>query len=165
MRFSTRSLTASASRLSSVSVVKIAQSGFCPVSSIFRYAIKYFGMSGSSPFLTAHHVDEAGEQVMSVVRARRRLRMVLDGEDRQLAVAHALGGPIVQIDVGLLEPDLRHGLGVDGEAVILRRDLDAARGQIAHRMIGAVVSELELVGAAAEGQSQDLVPEADRKSV
>ena len=44
MRFSTRSLTACASRESSLSQVKAAHSGFWPVSSVFRYEIRYFGM-------------------------------------------------------------------------------------------------------------------------
>ena len=35
------------------------------------------------------------------------------------------------------------------------------RGQIHHRLVGAVVAELELVGLAAERQAQDLMAEAD----
>ena len=50
---------------------------------------------------------------------------------------------------------------VHGEAVILRRDLDLAGGQVHHRLIAAVVAELELVGLAAERQTQDLMAEAD----
>src|SRR5262245_27683947 len=112
MRFCTRSFTAWASMLSSLSVVKTAHSGFCPASSVLRYAIKYLGIGGSLSFLSAHHFDEALKQVMGVVRAGRGLRMILDREDRQLAVAHALRGAVVQIDVGFLEPGPRHRLRV-----------------------------------------------------
>src|SRR3989442_6098924 len=44
MRFSTRSLTAWDSMASSLSVVKVAHSGFWPVSSVFRYEIRYLGI-------------------------------------------------------------------------------------------------------------------------
>src|SRR5438552_10484694 len=44
IRFSTRSLTAWDSIESSLSVVKVAHSGFWPVSSVLRYEIRYFGI-------------------------------------------------------------------------------------------------------------------------
>ncbi len=45
--------------------------------------------------------------------------------------------------------------------MILRRDLDLARGQIHHRLIAAVVTELELVGFAAERETHDLMAETN----
>jgi hypothetical protein len=54
-----------------------------------------------------------------------------------------------------------HGRGVHRESVILGGDLDAPGGEILHGVIGPMVAELELVGAAAGGESQDLVAEAD----
>src|SRR5262245_24300721 len=79
IRLITRSLTAWASSDRSLSVVKTPQSGFCPVSSVLRYAIRYLGMGGSPSLLhwqrlyraaaTAHQVDEAVEQIVGVVRA------------------------------------------------------------------------------------------------
>src|SRR5712692_741523 len=74
---------------------------------------------------------------------------------------HALGGAVVEVHMGFDEPGLLHRLRVHAEAVVLRGDLDAPRLEVLHRVIGAVMAELELVGAAPEGQAQDLVAEAD----
>ena len=50
---------------------------------------------------------------------------------------------------------------IDGEAVVLRGDLDLAGLELLDRMIGAAVAELQLVGLAAHRERQDLVAEAD----
>src|SRR3970282_1051715 len=102
MRLTTRSLTACASMASSLSTVKAAHSGFWPVSSVLRYEIRYLGI-GSASSLCAHQLNEPLEEVVGVVRPRRGLRVVLDGEDGQLPVAHALRGAVVEVDVGLEE--------------------------------------------------------------
>ena len=86
--------------------------------------------------------------------------MVLHGEERQLLVREALDGPVVEVDVRELGAAAER-VDVDGEAVVLRGDLDLAGGQIHDRLVAAVVAELELVGAAAEREPEDLVPEAD----
>ena len=69
------------------------------------------------------------EQGPGVVRARRGLRVVLDGEDRQLAVPQSLDGAVVQVHVRDLErrrPGNRLLAPLDGEAVVLRGDQDPA---------------------------------------
>src|ERR1700693_5738552 len=101
MRLSTRSLMAWPSMASSFSQVKAAHSGFCPVSSVFRYEMRYFGIRSSS---SLHKVNEPREEVVRVVRPRRGLGVVLDGEDGQLAVPHPLRGPVVEVQVCLDEP-------------------------------------------------------------
>src|SRR5262249_9142143 len=50
---------------------------------------------------------------------------------------------------------------VDHEAVVLGGDLDFPGGQILHRLVAAVVAELELRRAAAQRQAEDLMAEAD----
>ena len=50
---------------------------------------------------------------------------------------------------------------VGGEAVVLRGEVDLVADHVAHGMIRAAVSELELVGLAAHGEREDLVAEAD----
>ena len=45
--------------------------------------------------------------------------------------------------------------------VVLAGDLDPAAGLVAHRVVGAVVTEAQLVGVEAERAPEDLVPEAD----
>ena len=48
-------------------------------------------------------------------------------------------------------------VGIDREAVVLAGDRDLAGGEVAHRLVAAVVAELELEGAAAEGEAEELV--------
>ena len=50
---------------------------------------------------------------------------------------------------------------IHGEAVILRRDLDLVALDIQNRMIAAVMSELQLVGRAAQSESQNLMAKTD----
>src|SRR5947208_16438255 len=52
-------------------------------------------------------------------------------------------------------------VGVDGEAVILRGDLHLSGGQIHHRLVSAVMAELELVGLPAQSEPHDLVAETN----
>ena len=53
------------------------------------------------------------------------------------------------------------GLGGDGEAVVLRGDLDPAVGKAGDRMVRAVVAEGEFERRQAERQAEQLVAEAD----
>ena len=68
---------------------------------------------------------------------------------------------VVQIDVRQLDFALRQRIGIDGEVVVVRRDLDLAGRQLLYRMIAAVVSELQLVGLAAEREPDQLMAQAD----
>ena len=60
---------------------------------------------------------------------------------------------------------LDHAFGqsgaVDGEAVVHRRDLDLAGGEILDRMIGAVMALMHFLRLGAERQRQHLVAEAN----
>ena len=74
-------------------------------------------------------------------------RKPLDGAVVEVHVAHlGLGGKRV---------------GVHGVPVVLRRDVDAPGLVIAHGMVAATVPELQLVGGAAQGVGDHLMPEAD----
>src|SRR5262245_23024758 len=101
------------------------------------------------PLLLLDEVDEASEEVRRLVRAGRRLGVVLHGEERQALVLEPFDGAVVQVRV---REDRRAAerVGVDGEAVVLRRDLDLAGLQVLDGLVRAVVAELELVGATAE---------------
>ena len=57
----------------------------------------------------------------------------------------ALDGAVIQVDVRDLDV-FRQRLGIDGEAVVLRRDLHLAGLELLDRMIRAAVPELQLVG-------------------
>src|SRR5712691_11664253 len=131
MRLSTRSRTAWASSEASLSVVKDVHSGLLPGSSVLRYEIRYLSIEESrSLLLPVHHVGEPMEQVVRVVGAGRRFRVVLDGERRPLAVPQALTGAVVEVDVGGLPSLTFDGCRVDSEAVVLRGDLHAAGGRV-----------------------------------
>ena len=97
---------------------------------------------------------------MAVVRAGGGFGVVLHAEGRQLAVAQPFDGLVVEVDVRDLELG-RQGLGIDGEAVVLRGDLDRAGLQVLHRLVRAAVAELELERLRAAGQAEQLVAQAD----
>src|ERR1041385_685845 len=87
--------------------------------------------------------------------------MVLNAENRLRFVTHPFDGLIVQIDT--INTDLRwQRFRIDGEAVILRSDLDAAGGEILHRLIGAAMTELEFEGFPSQGLAEDLVAQTNR---
>src|SRR6185437_10264270 len=115
-----------------------------------------------SSFLLAllDHLDEAVEEIVAVGRSRRGFRMVLHREGRLVGAAQALVGAVEQRDVGHLDV-LGQRLGNDAEAVVLRRDLDLAGGQVLDRLVGAAMAALHLPGLAAQRQRQELVTEAD----
>src|SRR5690606_4220690 len=103
---------------------------------------------------------EALEQPVRVVRPRARLGVILDREHRppdQLEPGHGL---VEQVEVGQRCP-VAEARDVDREAVVLRGDRDGSIMLVADRMVAAVVAELELVGAAAERQAQQLMAQTD----
>ena len=53
---------------------------------------------------------------------------------------------------------------IDGEAVVLAGDLDAAGVEVLHRLVAAAMAELELVGLGADRPAQQLVAEADAEN-
>ncbi len=95
------------------------------------------------------------------MRAGRGLGVILHAEHGMAAVAEAFERLVVQIHVRDFELVEVERVGIDGEAVIVRRDFDFAGDLIQHRMIRAAVAELELVGLAAEREPEELVAEAD----
>ena len=64
---------------------------------------------------------------MRIMRTRRRLGMILHAEQRQIPVPHAFQRVVVQIDVRQLDFALRQRIRIDGEVMVVRRDLDLAR--------------------------------------
>src|SRR5436305_3444260 len=63
--------------------------------------------------------------------------------------------------MGELDVALPDRVRIDGEVVIVRGDLDFAAIEAFHRMIAAMMSELELVSSAAEREADKLMSEAD----
>src|SRR5213595_2082193 len=116
---------------------------------------------GALPPAFLHHLGKSLKQVRRVVRAGRRLRVILHAEEWQRFVAQAFERLVVQVHVGERDFARLERIRIDSETVVLRRDFHLLRFQIQHRMVPAVVAELQLVGAAAEREADDLVAEAD----
>src|SRR4029078_10778487 len=117
--------------------------------------LAFFGVSG-----LPHHLAKAREEIMTVARAGRGLRMVLHREDGPVLEREAAIGAVEQRHMRLLNI-LRQRILVDREAVVHRGDLDLAGGEILHRMIGAVVTLMHLHRLAADCDAQHLMAEAD----
>src|ERR1700749_2342844 len=75
-------------------------------------------------------------------------------------MAHPLDATVVEIDVR--DFDIRGKVfGLDGEAAVLRRDLDLAGVQVFDRLVAAAVPEAKLVCGRAKRATEQLMPEAD----
>src|SRR5262249_40631108 len=114
-----------------------------------------------SPVELLHHPHKILEQIMRIMRPRRRFRVILHAKQRQIPVPHPFQRVVVQIDVGKVDFTLRKGVGINREVMIVRSDLDLARVQLLYRMIAAVVPELELEGFSAQRESGQLVSQAN----
>src|SRR5579862_2953953 len=93
--------------------------------------------------LLLHHRYEAVEEIRHLARAGARLGMALEAVGRLVGELDALERSIEERSVrGAHVRGQR--LLVDGEAVVLAGDEDAAAREILHRMVRAVVAELHL---------------------
>src|SRR5260370_35833279 len=95
------------------------------------------------------------------MRTRRRFRVVLHGEQRQVSVAHAFEGRVVQIHMRQFNFTLRQRIRIDGKVVVMRGNLDLAAGHLLHWMISAWVAEFQLEGLASDLNSDYLMPQSD----
>src|SRR4051812_39366977 len=105
-------------------------------------------------------LKEPVEEVEAVVRAGPGLRVVLDRAARDVEEREALHRAVVEVEVrqlrgaevglpahGLVSVDRLLAVGAeDGEAVVLRGDLDTAGLEVLDRVVGAAVAEGELEG-------------------
>src|SRR5262249_51052375 len=107
-----------------------------------------------------HQVHESLEEVVAVLRAGAGLGVILHREDRFALHAQSLVAAVEQRDMRHLDV-LRQALGDDAEAMVLAGDLDLARLDVLHRVIGTPMPDRHLLRAAAERQSQELVSEAN----
>ena len=116
---------------------------------------------GSGRLQRCQKLGKVGE---SIVGSRGGFGVILHGKQGELAVAHALDGAIVQVQMGDLErlgTRDRPGVSNHREAMILRGDQDLAGAQITHRVIAPPVAVRELRGRAAEGEADELMTQTD----
>src|SRR6202030_3995782 len=121
-------------------------------------------LRATSPLELLHHLDEILKQIVRIVRTRRRFRVVLHGEQRQIPVAHAFERGVVQIHVRQFDFALRQRIGIDGKVMVMRGDLDPAPRPLLDRMIPAVVAEFQLEGLPSERNSGELMSEANSEN-
>src|SRR5438105_1159423 len=119
-------------------------------------------------FLLADRCPQRAEEFLEertgIVRARSRLGMVLDTEDRQVTMPQALDGAVIEVDMSHFQVSSacdRPPIALHSEAVILRGDKYAASLDFLHRMVPAPMTIGHLGGGPAEGQSEKLMAEAD----
>ena len=107
-----------------------------------------------------NHLSELIEEVPRVVGTGTALGVVLHRKRRQRLVTDAFDRIVVEIDVRHLEA-LRNRLGQHREVVVLGRDLDRPRLQVLHRMVAAVVTELQAPRLRAARDREELVAQAN----
>src|SRR5829696_8240007 len=88
--------------------------------------------------------DELIEKVAGVAWSGTGFWVVLNATSVKLFASQALYRTIVEITVGQLDA-FRHGLFADGEAVILARNLDPSRMEVADRVVCAMMPKRHLV--------------------
>src|SRR5579883_495560 len=100
---------------------------------------------------------------MRIVRAGSGLGMVLHAEHRMMAMAEPFQGLVIQIRVGEFDLVGVERIGIDREAVIVRRNLDPLSEFVANRVIRAAMAKLQLVRFSADSEAEELMAQADPK--
>src|ERR1700684_4336159 len=71
---------------------------------------------------------------------------------------------IVQVDVGEFHFAARQGIGIDSKIMVVRRDLDLAGTQLLHRMVAAMMSELQFERLATKRNAGELMSQANAEN-
>ena len=90
--------------------------------------------------------------------------MILHTEYTVSLTFHAFDGIIQKIDMGDGQISPLQAFGIYSVGMVLRGDFDFICCQIPHRVVSAPVSEFQLIGFAAIGQRNDLMPQTDAKN-
>src|SRR5207302_2820132 len=87
-----------------------------------------------------HQVKKLLEQIIRIVRTGRSFGMILNAECRQGAVFETFDRVVVQIDVRDVDVVQVQAFRIDGETVILSRDLHLLPLQIKDGMVSAMMA-------------------------
>ncbi len=98
-----------------------------------------------------HQSDKVIEQWRHIVWPRTCLWMTLESECRFVAALNALQRAIEQRFVGSLKVR-RQAVTIDRETVVLTGYQNLAVGQVLHRVVGAMMTQLHLDGAGTTGE-------------
>jgi len=114
--------------------------------------------------LSVKSLEELAEVALGVMWARRRLRMVLNGENRVLPMPDSFYGTIIEVKVGDLKR-LRTGytrrVPLDRKSVVLRRDKYFSCREIPHGMVTTAVPVGEFDRVSPQGKTEQLMPQAN----
>ena len=119
------------------------------------------GAQGTVRLLCASRsVRGSGRKAGDVMRTGTGFRVTLEAEGRRVGELKALQRTVEERFV------CRHGVGgkrfcIHGKTMVLARNVHVSRAQIHHGMVRAVMAELHLERLGADGESHDLVAEAD----
>ena len=89
--------------------------------------------------------------------------MVLNRENRQIAVTKAFQSLVVQVEVRAFDLSGIKGVRIHCETVVLTSDLDSARLFVQHRLVAPPMPELEFEGVGPAGKTEQLVSKANPK--
>src|SRR6266567_3321693 len=120
----------------------------------------------SLPDCPAQRAEEFLEQRTSVVRPGRSLGMILHSKHGELAMAEAFDGPVVQVYVSDLEVagTLNGALvALHCKPMVLGRYQNFTGVDLFDRVISAAMAIGHFGCGTAEGESQQLMPQADTK--
>ena len=109
-------------------------------------------------------LEELTEVRLRVVRARRCLRVILDGKDGGFPVPETFYRSVVEVTVGDFERFRTRdfcAVTADREAVVLGRYKYLSCSEIPHWVVAPAVPVWQLDCVAAERKPQQLVAEAD----
>src|SRR3989442_5741743 len=98
------------------------------------------------------------------MRARRRLRMILNAERGKSTVFKAFNGVVVQIDVSNVDFVHVQTFRVDSETVILRGNFHLLALDVQDRMISTVMPEFEFECPPPERETHNLMAQANSKN-
>ena len=105
-----------------------------------------------------HQLYKTVKQIGAVLWAGRALRVILNAEYTICLALHALHRIVQQIDMGALQGCFLKAAGIHGIGMVLRGNFNLSCSQILYRMVSSAMTEFQLVGLCAIGQSDDLVP-------
>src|SRR2546425_10574114 len=108
-----------------------------------------------------HQLEKLLEQIIRIVRTGRSFGMILNAECRQGAVFETFDRVVVQIDVRDVDVVQVQAFRIDGETVILSRDLHLLPLHIKDGMVSAMMAEFQLECPAAKRQTHDLMSQAN----
>src|SRR5689334_3292210 len=91
-----------------------------------------------------HQSGEFVKQVMGIMRSRRSFRMILDTKYRLATVSKALHSLVIQIYMRQFDFGIAQRVWIYRETMVLRRNLHFPGQAIQHRVVRAMMPELQL---------------------